>query len=177
MDAGPLAPPAAPARPAPSWSLLNSVANPIARQTQGFVVTGFSKLPTGRALFLEFTWKDGTAPKCWLNRLLAEAPITNAVPPDKTDRGAQTHAASIAFSGTGLRRMGLPDGSLASFSRAFQEGMFQEDRLRRLGDRRNGEWLDTVVKGGPIWSANTPLRPPVPSLAGAFDAPDRKSTV
>jgi deferrochelatase/peroxidase EfeB len=45
------------------------------------------------------------------------------------------------------------------------------DRLRRLGDRRNNEWLDTVVKGGPIWSANTPLRPPVPSLAGAFDEP------
>ena len=54
--------------------------------------------------------------------------------------------------------MGLPETALASFSRPFREGMFQEDRLRRLGDRRGDEWLDTVVAGGPLWSANTPLR-------------------
>jgi len=49
--------------------------------------------------------------------------------------------------------------------------MFQEDRLRRLGDRRDGKWLSTVVDNGPFWSANVPLRPPVPSLSGAFDVP------
>ena len=27
--------------------------------------------------------------------------------------------------------------------------MFQEDRLRRLGDRRRGKWLETVIEGGP----------------------------
>jgi Dyp-type peroxidase family len=158
MAAGPLNPPL----PPPSWRL----SRPVAEQTQGFVVTGFGALPAGRALFLEFTWPGERGPDCWLNRLLAVAPITSAVPPDKT---AQTRAASIAFSSTGLRRMGLPEESLASFARAFQEGMFQEDRLRRLGDRRNGEWLSTVVDGGPVWSANTPLRPPTSRLSDAFE--------
>jgi Dyp-type peroxidase family len=36
--------------------------------------------------------------------------------------------------------------------------MCQEDRLRRPGDRRDGDWLPTVIPGGPKWSANTPLR-------------------
>jgi deferrochelatase/peroxidase EfeB len=163
MAAGSLAP----QRPAPSWRL----SDPVAAQTQGFVATGFGALPTGRALFLEFTWPGETAPDGWLNRLLAIAPITSAVPPDKTDPNAQTRAASIAFSGTGMRRMGLPEESIASFAPAFQEGMFQEDRLRRLGDRRNGEWLGTVVEGGPLWSANTPLRAPTPNLSSPFDLP------
>jgi hypothetical protein len=143
MDARPVAPPPSP----PSWKLADSVAT----QTQGFVVTGFGALPTGRALFLEFTWPGDRGPNDWFNRLLAIAPITSAVPPDKGDCKAQARAASIAFSSTGLRRMGWVEESIASFSRPFQEGMFQEDRLRRLGDRRDGEWLGTVVNGGPVW--------------------------
>jgi hypothetical protein len=162
MDAGPVAPLAP---PAPSWRLSDKVAN----DTQGFVVTGFGTLPTGRALLLEFDWPGDKAPDGWLNRLLDKAPVTSAVRPDSP--GAQTQAASIAFTATGLRRMGLPEQSLASFARAFQEGMFQEDRLRRLGDRRDGKWEDTVIADGPVWSANVPLRPPVPSLSGAFDVP------
>jgi deferrochelatase/peroxidase EfeB len=159
MDAGPLTGPA----PAPSWKL----APPVAAQTQGIVVTGFGTLPTGRALFLQFGWAAGEAPKGFLNRLLAAAPITSATPPDSPS--AQTRAASIAFSGTGLRQIGLSEASLASFSRPFWEGMFQEDRLRRLGDRRDGMWLHSVVAGGPVWSANTPLRNPPPGQTGAFD--------
>jgi Dyp-type peroxidase family len=163
MDARPVAPPPSP----PSWKLADSVAT----QTQGFVVTGFGALPTGRALFLEFTWPGDRGPNDWFNRLLAIAPITSAVPPDKGDCKAQARAASIAFSSTGLRRMGLVEESIASFSRPFQEGMFQEDRLRRLGDRRDGEWLGTVVNGGPVWGGNVPLRAPIPTLSHPFDVP------
>jgi hypothetical protein len=46
-------------------------------------------------------------------------------------------------------RMGLPETALASFSRPFREGMFQEDRLRRLGDRRGGVWEQTTRRRGP----------------------------
>jgi Dyp-type peroxidase family len=161
MDAGPLTAPQSP----PSWGLAKTVAE----ATQGFVVTGFGDLPTGRALFLEFTWPGDKGPDGWLNRLLALAPITSAVKPG--DPKVQTRAASIAFSGTGLRRMGLPEAALATFMPSFTEGMFQEDRLRRLGDRREGQWLGTVVEGGPVWSANTPLRPPISSLPDGFEAP------
>jgi deferrochelatase/peroxidase EfeB len=151
--------------PAPSWKLGGDAA----ARTQGMVVTGFGDLPTGRALFLQFNWETGNAPKGFLGRLLAEAPVTSAVPPDKSEPAAQTRAASIAFSGTGLRRIGLSEQALASFSRPFHEGMLQEDRLRRLGDRREGQWLPSVVAGGPIWSANTPPRAPAPSAMSAFD--------
>jgi deferrochelatase/peroxidase EfeB len=42
--------------------------------------------------------------------------------------------------------------------------MLQEDRLRRLGDRRKGEWLETVIDGGPKWSANTRQRGALPDV-------------
>jgi deferrochelatase/peroxidase EfeB len=160
MDAGSLTAP----QPAPSWRLADSVA----AATQGLIVTGFGQLPTGRALFLEFTWPGDSGPEGWLNRLQTLAPVTSAVRPDSK---SQARAASMAFSSMGLKRMGLAEVALASFARSFQEGMFQEDRLRRLGDRREGEWLSTVVDGGPVWSANTPLRSPTPSTPSGFDVP------
>jgi deferrochelatase/peroxidase EfeB len=150
----------------PSWRLADSVA-PL---TQALVVTGFAALPTGRVLFLQFQWADGARRTGWLDKLSSVAPVTSAEPPDKSDPDAQTRAAALAFSWTGLQRTGLPDTSLASFSRAFREGMFQEDRLRRLGDRRNRAWLETVIDGGPRWSANVPLRE-APGLSGAYDVP------
>lgn len=155
----------------PSWKL----AQPIDGLVQGLVVSGFGDLETGRALLLEFQWPDapgGTNPGAWLESLMEVAPITSAEPPDKSDPDAQARAAALAFTWTGLQRMGLPETALASFSRPYTEGMFQEDRLRRLGDRRSGKWLETVVPAGPLWSANTPLRPALSTLPGAFDVSD-----
>jgi Dyp-type peroxidase family len=132
----------------PSWKL----AHPHDTLTQGIVVSGFATLPTGRALFLEFQW-DGVAKHgggAWMQALEAVAPITDA---DARD----PRSASLALTWEGMRRMGLDANSLASFDRPFKEGMFQEDRLRRLGDRRERKWLSTVVEGGPKWSGNTPL--------------------
>jgi deferrochelatase/peroxidase EfeB len=132
----------------PNWKL----APPHDTLTQGLVVSGFGALPTGRALFLEFGWKgvkrDGGGE--WLAALAAVAPVTDA---DRRD----PRAAAMGFTWLGLRKMGLDEHALASFDRPFQEGMFQEDRLRRLGDRRDGKWQGTVVPGGPHWSGNTPL--------------------
>ena len=131
-----------------SWKL----AAPVAERTQGLVVSGFGALPTGRALFLAFGWPDDQSKKgAWLSTLEAVAPVTDATNP--TNR-----AASLAFTYAGLARMGLPPVSLDSFAAPFREGMMQEDRLRRLGDRRNGEWQGTVIADGPIWSANAPQR-------------------
>ncbi|MGK6356245.1 Dyp-type peroxidase [Sphingomonas sp. DT-207] len=132
----------------PSWKL----APPHDKLTQGMVVSGFATLPTGRALFLEFGW-DGVKREeggAWLEALQQVAPITDA-------DGRDPRAAGIGFTWQGLRKMGLNANSLASFDRPFKEGMFQEDRLRRLGDRRGEEWLKTVIEGGPKWSGNIPL--------------------
>ena len=149
MDEGPVTDTPAAATAAPrrgrSWKLAPAVAS----KTHGLVVSGFGSLGTGRALFIDLAATSGSL---WLNSLLAVAPVTAA----DGDR-SQERAAAIAFSWTGLKRMGLADTALASFARPFREGMMQEDRLRRLGDRRGGKWLETVVEEGPRWSANTPV--------------------
>lgn len=132
----------------PSWKL----AAPHDKLTQGMVVSGFANLPTGRALFLEFGW-DRTLRKAggaWLDALQKVAPITDA-------DGKDPRSAGLGLTWLGLKKMGLDANALASFDRPFKEGMFQEDRLRRLGDRRGEDWQGTVIPGGPHWSGNTPL--------------------
>jgi Dyp-type peroxidase family len=140
----------------------------IAEQTQGLVVSGFGALRFGRALC--FSFDSGLSRGGWLAALDAVAPVTKAVPPVKGR--AEPRAAALALSWHGLRRMGLDKTALASFSRPFREGMFQEDRLRRLGDRRGGVWLESVAEDGPRWSANTPLRDSADGLRSGFDVPD-----
>lgn len=146
-----------------SWKLRP----PVDALTQALVVTGFGGLPTGRALFLELSAPGGA----WLTALSTVAPITTAEPPGQPE---PDRAAAIAFTWTGLKTMGLADTALASFARPFREGMMQEDRLRRLGDRRGGKWLETVIAGGPQWSGNTPVHQPTagPATISGFDVAD-----
>jgi len=129
---------------APSWRLTA----PDNVLTQGLVVSGFSSLPYAQALFLCFGWATTEEKGRWLQALQEVAPITDA-------DGGERRTAAIAFSYTGLERHGLNREALASFSRPFQQGMYQEDRLRRLGDRFDGAWQGTVIKDGPRWSGNT----------------------
>lgn len=154
----------------PSWKLAPGAD----RATQGLVVTGFGKLPRGRALFLslgnpEEPWLNGGA---WLTALTAVAPITSAESPRHGGAQADEQAAALAFTWTGLQRMGLHGTALASFSRPFREGMTQVDRLRRLDDRRGGQWRPSVIPGGPHWSANTAATTaPPPPTAYDVDRP------
>jgi len=145
----------------PNWHL----AAPHCQQAQGLVVSGFATLPTGRALFLELGWK-GVKKKgggAWLKALQGVAKVTDA-------DGRDPRAVAMGFTWSGLQKMGLNTNALASFDRPFKEGMFQEDRLRRLGDRRGEEWQGTVIPGGPKWSGNTPLDDAaVDEAARAFD--------
>ncbi len=146
---------------APNWHL----SAPANSQAQGLVVSGFASLPTGRALFLELGWK-GVKKKgggAWVEALRKVAQITDA-------DGRDPRAVALGFTWSGLQKMGLNANALASFDRPFQEGMFQEDRLRRLGDRRGEDWQGTVIPGGPKWSGNTPLDDAaVDDEARAFD--------
>ncbi|WHU02575.1 MULTISPECIES: Dyp-type peroxidase [unclassified Sphingomonas] len=145
----------------PNWHL----SAPASGQAQGLVVSGFASLPTGRALFLELGWK-GVKKKgggAWVEALRKVAQVTDA-------DGRDPRAVAMGFTWSGLQKMGLNANALASFDRPFQEGMFQEDRLRRLGDRRGEEWQGTVIPGGPKWSGNTPLDDAaVDDEARAFD--------
>lgn len=138
----------------PKWKL----SPPHDTLTQGLVVSAFGHLPVGEALFLFFDWPTGGTAGAgsggkgeWLRTLQRVAPITDS---DRSD----PRAAVIAFTWTGLERMGLSADALATFSTPFREGMTQEDRLRRLGDKVDGVWQGTVIKDGPVWSANVPDR-------------------
>src|SRR4051794_35747538 len=135
----------------PSWRLKP----PTDGHTQAIVVSGFGSLPCSQALFLFFDWADrecdGNGNGAWLQTLKQIAPITDSDDPE-------SRVATIAFTWTGLQKMGLSPEALATFSAPFREGMYQEDRLRRLGDKIDGEWQKTVIDAGPQWSGNTPVR-------------------
>ncbi len=150
--------------------------SPVAENTQGIVVSGFASLDLGFALFLELP-EDASGE--WLAELQENYPVSTADQvgssgdADKTSGGLDV-AVSIAFTYTGLERMGLPHRALASFSTPFREGMFQVDRLRRLGDRRKGSgpsdseadnpWLDTTGGVCPDWSGNNPSQRQEPHI-------------
>lgn len=111
--------------------------------TQGLVVHGFSSLFWSEALFLECT----QAGAGWIAALRAVAPITDATTKD-------VRSAALAFTYAGLKKIGLDKSALDTFAKPFREGMHQEDRLRRLGDRIDGEWKKTVIAGGLAWGGN-----------------------
>src|SRR5829696_3621129 len=154
MGQGPITEPTTKRRP--TWKLKP----PHDGLTQGIVVSGFVHLPAAEALFLYCEPElgaaaggpgNGGAKAAWLRTLNRVAPISDA-------DGKDERAAAIAFTCTGLDALGLPADDLATFSTPFREGMYQEDRLRRLGDKIDDEWQATVVDGGPRWSGNTPAR-------------------
>ena len=152
MGEGPVITPTKP-KP-PSWKLVP----PHDKRTQGIVVSGFANLESAQALFLCCDWPENgpTGPHvdgkgAWLKALYSIAPITDA-------DGRERRAASLAFTWTGLQKIGLAPDVLATFSAPFREGMYQEDRLRRLGDKVDDKWQETVIKDGPRWSGNTPVR-------------------
>src|SRR5215218_6605806 len=151
----------------PSWKLKP----PHDSITQGIVVSGFASLPSAQALFLFCDWPENgpgdavnSGKGAWVRALRAIAPITDA-------DGSDARAATLAFTWTGLQKLGLPADALATFSDPFREGMYQEDRLRRLGDKVDGAWQGTVIIGGPRWSGNIP--PPKPEETQPSERPIR----
>jgi hypothetical protein len=136
-----------------SWQLAECTAV----KTQGIVVSGFVDLPWAEVLFLHAE----TCGAAWIDALRAAAPITNAAGKEKGER-----AAALAFTCSGLARVGLSDRALETFSLPFREGMYQEDRLRRLGDKIDGKWQGTVISEGPIWGGNVPCEPPATAYTG-----------
>jgi Dyp-type peroxidase family len=134
-------------RKRPSWKL----ASPHRERAQGMVVSGFVDKEFAAALFLEFDWTDpGEGRGAGLRALLDICPVGAADGPD-------AKPATIAFTYSGLERLGLRREALASFPGPFREGMTQVDRLRRLGDRRDEKWEGTVLPEGYHWSGNAPL--------------------
>ena len=95
------------------------------KEIQGIVLRGYGSL--NHACFLLLQVRDSALVKGWLRAL----PLRSGEQrPEATDR-----CINIAFTPTGLKKLGLPDEQLSMFAGEFSEGMTgTEHRRRILGD-------------------------------------------
>ncbi|HTQ07036.1 MAG TPA: hypothetical protein VMI54_24430 [Polyangiaceae bacterium] len=91
---------------------------------QGLVFSGYARQPFARYWFLELA-AGGAA---WLARLLFRISTS-----ERRERRADRRV-NVAFSASGLRALGLPEPALATFPRAFLDGMAAPERAAALGD-------------------------------------------
>jgi len=70
--------------------------------------------------------RDATAAKAWIGRRASEVTTAGEESPQRF--------VNLAFTSSGLKKVGLDDNTLATFSFPFQEGMATPHRARILGD-------------------------------------------
>ena len=91
---------------------------------QGLVARGYGTLRA--AVFVLLRIDDPAAARAWLGALAGEAATA--------ERGGRSEAVHVALTHPGLRRLGLPERSLAGFPDEFAGGMTTDHRRRILGD-------------------------------------------
>ena len=93
---------------------------------QGLILSGYKSQPHANYIFLSL--RNGADPKPWLGDLL-----NRVTPAEGFDRN-RSASTNIAISYKGFVRLGLGEGTLATFSRAFIEDMSNDARAQLLGD-------------------------------------------
>ena len=96
---------------------------------QGVVVNGYGRLNHSRFVLLKIT--DAQAAKRWLTHIASQVSSAQRRRGEDELPGAQTN---IAFTLSGMEKLGLPHQELSAFPREFQMGMAAPERARRLGD-------------------------------------------
>ncbi|HEX8735572.1 MAG TPA: Dyp-type peroxidase [Pyrinomonadaceae bacterium] len=105
---------------------------------QGFMFTSYARyLHCAGYLLLRVTDDGGEAARGWLGELVDK--ISTGKQRSKEERRQEIFALTIAFTSTGLDRLGFSPEELATFSRPFQEGMATERRAITLGDTDNSD--------------------------------------
>jgi Dyp-type peroxidase family len=92
---------------------------------QGLMARAYGHLPHARYVLLGISEPDGA--RRWLGQVVEE--VSTAAHPRRDEP-----CVNVAFTWSGLRRLGLADDALATFPRPLQEGMVTEHRSRILGD-------------------------------------------
>ena len=106
---------------------------------QGLIFSAYVHLECAAYLLLRVT--DAAAARKWVAQLANE--VTNAVKPPKDNRPPVN--INIAFTATGLARLGVPQSIVDTFSYPFRTGMSTPRRANILGDTdanapQNWEW-------------------------------------
>ncbi|SRR5579883_187053 len=99
---------------------------------QGIILSGYNHLPFSKYLLLHIT--NPKKAQEWLKQLLPQ--ITNSDWGIKPNIQKPSQAINIAFTYTGIKKLGLPPESLRTFSNEFFEGMAEDNRSRQLGDEK-----------------------------------------
>jgi Dyp-type peroxidase family len=99
------------------------------QDVQGLVVSSYSKLPCAAYLLLRIN--NPSAARKWLSQHVADITTSENKP--------ALFNTNLAFTGNGLRNLGLSEKVLNTFSRPFQEGMATAHRQRVLGDQEENE--------------------------------------
>lgn len=104
---------------------------------QGIIIKGYGNMPYADYIMVSFS--DQSQAKQWIGKI--SAVTTDA----KTSTKTITHAINIAFTNTGISKLGFDQETLNSFPREFEEGMVTEHRQRMLGDYgesdpKNWDW-------------------------------------
>jgi Dyp-type peroxidase family len=120
---------------------------------QGFVMSGYAHLPCVSYLLLRVD--NPQAARAWLGQLAGEV---------TTSEGKELISClNVAMTHNGLRRIGLDEAALDTFSRPFVEGMATPHRSRILGDE---------VENAPAnweWGGNLKAEPTKPDETKAVD--------
>ena len=91
---------------------------------QGLLAHGYGRLKAARFVLIRVI--EPAATRAWLRQVLPSVTTAAADPRDQ--------ALNLAFTATGLERLGLPATVLSQFSHEFVTGMTTERRRRVLGD-------------------------------------------
>jgi len=101
--------------------------------TQGIIMSGYGHLPHGLYLFLRFN--DVAGARAWIKDLVPQIATGERWPKDSDGNTIKPdRALTLTLTHPGLRALGLPEASLATFPHEFQQGMAHTDRSRILGD-------------------------------------------
>ena len=120
---------------------------------QGFVISGYAHLPCVSYLLLRVN--NAPTVRQWLGQLVNEV---------TTSEGKELISClNVAFTYNGLKRIGLDEETLDTFSRPFVEGMTTQHRSRILGDG---------AENAPVnwdWGGNLKSEPTMPDETRAVD--------
>lgn len=96
---------------------------------QGYIIRGYAHMSYSRFVLLKI--EDAATAKKWINDISDSLTVATLVQDKKT---LPDQHLNIAFTVTGLKKLGLSDNNMDTFSMPFREGMQDPYRQRLLGD-------------------------------------------